>query len=84
MSHDNPIMIRFVGDEMTLKTTLLLCNPIVTVNALVSCVMDPEERFQPSVTSTTISVTFSTNAKLCCFTNSLSMKHADALESISV
>ncbi len=33
MNHDNPMMIRFVGDEMTLKTTLLLCDPIVIVNA---------------------------------------------------
>jgi len=45
MHHDNPMMIRFVKDEMTLKTTLLLCDPIVTVNALVSCIISPEERF---------------------------------------
>jgi extradiol dioxygenase family protein len=38
MSHDNQMMIRFVGDEMTLKTTLFLCDPIVSVNALDSCV----------------------------------------------
>jgi hypothetical protein len=38
MSHDNPLMIGFVRDEMTLKTTLLLCDPIVIVNILVSCV----------------------------------------------
>jgi hypothetical protein len=79
MSHDNPMMIRFVRDEMTLKTTLLLCDPIVTINTLVSCVKDPKERFRPSIILNTIGVAFSTNAKLCCHTNSLSMKYADAL-----
>jgi hypothetical protein len=34
MSHDNLMIIVFVEDEMTLKTTLLLCDPIVTINAL--------------------------------------------------
>ncbi len=84
MSHDNPMMIRFVGDEMTLKTTLLLYDPIVTVNVLDSCITSPKERFRISIILTTVSVTFSTNAKLCCCTNSLLMKHANALESISV
>jgi hypothetical protein len=32
------------------------------------------------IISITIGVIFSTNAKLCCRTNSLSMKHVDALE----
>jgi hypothetical protein len=45
MSHDNPMMIGFFGDEMTLKTTLLLYDPIVTINDLVSCVTSLEERF---------------------------------------
>jgi hypothetical protein len=44
MSHGNLMMIGFVEDEMTLKTTLLLCDPIIIVNALVSCVIGPEER----------------------------------------
>jgi hypothetical protein len=83
MSHDNPMMLGFVGNEMTLKTTLLLCDPIVTVNALVSCIIGLEESFQPSITSTATGVAFSTNAKLCCRTNSLLMKHANALESKS-
>ncbi len=43
MNDDNLMMIRFVGDEMTLKTTLLLCDPIVTINVLVSCVTSPEK-----------------------------------------
>jgi hypothetical protein len=81
MSHDNPMMIGFVKDEMTLRTTLLLSDPIVTINALVSCVIGLEERFQPSVTSTTIGIVFSTNAKLCYRINSLSMKHANTPES---
>jgi hypothetical protein len=72
------MMIRFVKNEMTLKLTLLLCDPIVTINTLVSCGTSPKKRFQTSITLTTISVTFSTNAKLCCRTNSLSMKHADS------
>ncbi len=66
---------------MTLKTTLILCDPIITINTLISCVTSLEKKFGPSITLTTIGVTFSTNAKLCCCTNSLSMKHANALES---
>jgi hypothetical protein len=77
MNHDNLMMIGFVVDEMTLKTTLLLHDPIVTINALVSCVIGHEERFQPSITSTTTGVVFSNNVKLCCRTNSLLMKHAN-------
>jgi hypothetical protein len=72
------MMIGFVGNEMTLKTTLLLCDPIITVNALVSCVTGLEERFWPLIILTAIGVIFSTNAKLCCCTNTLSMKHANA------
>ncbi len=77
------MMIGFVEDEMTLKTTLLLSDPIVIVNTLVSCVTSLEERFQPSFILITIGVTFSTNAKLCCHTNSLLMKHANAPKSIN-
>jgi hypothetical protein len=84
MNHDNPMMIGFVKDEMRLKKTLLLCDPIIIVNTLVSCITSPEKKFQPSITSTTINVTFSTNVKLCCHTNPLSMKHVDAPESKSV
>jgi len=84
MSHDNPMIIRFIEDEMTLKTILLLCDPIVIVNALVSCITSPKKRFQPSITSTATSVVFSTNTRLCCHTNSLLMKHVDAPESITV
>jgi hypothetical protein len=83
MSHDNPMMIGFVRDDMTLKTTLLLCGLIITVNVLVSCVTGPKKRFRPSIASTTTGVVFSTNAKLCCRTNYLSMKHADAPKSRS-
>jgi hypothetical protein len=84
MSHDNPMIIRFVGDEMTLKIILLLCDPIITENALVSCITSSEKRFQPLITSIATSVVFSTNTKLCCHTNSLLMKHVDAPESIIV
>jgi hypothetical protein len=80
MNHDNPMMIRFVKYEMTLKTTLLLCDLIVTIGTLVSCVIGPKKKFQPLIISTAIGAIFSTNAKLCCRTNSLSMKHVDALE----
>jgi hypothetical protein len=81
MSHDNPMIIGLARDEMTLNTTLLLCDPIVTVNALVSCVTSLKERFQPLITLTTTNDVFSTNTKLCCCTNSLSMKHANAPKS---
>jgi hypothetical protein len=78
------MMIGFVGDEMTLKTTLLLFDPIITINVLVSWVIGLEKRFRPSITWTTTDVAFSTNVKLCCCTNPLSMKHVDALESKNV
>jgi len=78
------MMIGFVQDEMTLKTTLLLCDPIIIVNAMVSCIIGLEERFQPLITLTVAYVLFSTNTKLCCWTNPLSMKHANALELINV
>jgi hypothetical protein len=52
MSQDNPTMIRSVEDEMTLKTILLICDPMVISNALVSCVISFEKRFQSSITST--------------------------------
>jgi len=61
-----------------------MCGPIVIVNALVSCIIGLEERFQPLITLTTINIVFSTNAKLCCHTNSLSMKHVDAFKSKNV
>jgi hypothetical protein len=79
MNHDNPMMIRFVGNEMTLKTTLLLHNLFIIVNTLVSCVTGHEKRFWPSITSIAIGVVFLTNAKLCCCTNFLLKKHVDAL-----
>jgi hypothetical protein len=81
LHHDNPMMIGFVGDEMTLKITLLFCDSIVIINALVSCIIGHEEKFRPLITLTATNVDFSTNVKLCCCTNSLLMKHADALES---
>jgi hypothetical protein len=45
---------------MTLKTTLLVWEPMVTFNGLVSCVISHDERFRPSMTSTGTSVFFST------------------------
>ncbi len=54
------MMTRFLGDEMTLKITLLVWEPMVTFNGLVSCVINIDERFQPSMTSTGIGVLFST------------------------
>ncbi len=77
----NPMITRFFGDEMTLKTTLLMCEPMVTFDALVSCVIGPDERFWPSTTSTGTSVPFSTRTNLYCCTNSLSIKRAYALKS---
>jgi len=83
MNHDNPMIIGFVEDEMTLKITLLLCDLIVIVNVLGSCTIGFENMFQPSITLTTTCVALSTNAKLCCHTNFLLLKHADAFESRS-
>jgi len=44
MSQDNPMMIGFFGDEMTLNTTLLECDPMLISNTLASCVIGHEER----------------------------------------
>jgi len=58
MNHDNLMMIGFVRNEMTLKITLLLCDSIVTINPLVSCVTSLEKRFQPLIALTIIGVFF--------------------------
>ncbi len=51
-SQDNPKMIMFSKDEMTLKTTLLMCKLTITSNALVLCVTSPKEKLLSSMTST--------------------------------
>jgi len=38
------MMTRFLEDEMTLKTTLLVWEPMVTFNGLVLCVISHDER----------------------------------------
>ncbi len=43
-NQDNPMMTRFLREKMTLKTTLLVWEPMVTSNVLVSCVIGPNER----------------------------------------
>jgi len=45
MNHDNPMIIGFVEDEMTLKIILLLCDLIVIINVLSSCTIGFEKRF---------------------------------------
>jgi hypothetical protein len=65
---------------MTLKTTLLMGDPIVTCNALVSCVTSLNEKLHPLIISTSIGVCFFTKANLRCHANSLLMQHANALE----
>jgi len=65
-SQDNPMMTRFLRDEMTLKTTLLVWEPMVTSNGLVSWVTNSDERLRPSMTSTNTSVFFSTKINLYC------------------
>ncbi len=70
-------MTWFFGDEMTLKTTFLVWEPMVTSNALVSCVIGFDERLQPSMTLIGTNVFFAIKANLYCHTNSLSMKHAN-------
>jgi hypothetical protein len=53
------MMIRFVGDEMTLKTTLLVCDPMVISNALVSCVIGFKKKLQLSLTLMPLAWSFS-------------------------
>jgi hypothetical protein len=43
-SQDNPMMTWFLWDEMTLKTTLLVWELMVTSNGLVSWVIGPNEK----------------------------------------
>ncbi len=78
------MMVGFAREEMTLKTTLLVCDPMVISNSLVSCIIGFEKRFRPSITSTTIDVVFFTKGNLSCHTNSLSMKHVNAPKSSNV
>jgi hypothetical protein len=81
MNHDNPMTIAFVGDEMTLKATLLVCVLIVISKNLVSCIIGLKKKLQPSMTSTTIGMFFFMKIILCRRTSSLLMKQVDALES---
>jgi len=69
---------------MTLKTTLLVWELMVTFNGLVSCVTGLNERLRPSMISTSTSVLFFTRAKLFFHINSLSIKLVDVLKSKSV
>jgi hypothetical protein len=55
-NQNNPMMIWFIGDEMTLKTILLQCDPMVIFNALVLCITNFKERLQPSITSIAINM----------------------------
>jgi hypothetical protein len=59
-------MVGFVREEMTLKTTLLVCDPMVISNSLVSCIIGLEKKFRPSITSTAIGVIFFTKGNLSC------------------
>jgi hypothetical protein len=61
--------------------TLLVWKPMATSNALVSCVVDFDERLQPLITLTSTSVFFFTKANLYYYTNFLLTKHVDAFES---
>jgi hypothetical protein len=75
------MMIVFFEDEMTLKTTFLVWEPMVTSSGLISCVINHNEKLRPSMNSTGIGVLFSTRANFYCHINSLSIKHADVPES---
>ncbi len=77
-------MIGFFENEMTLKTTLLVWDPMVTSNGLVSCVTSPNEKLQPSMNSTSIDVLFFAKANLYYHISSSSIKHLDVPESRSV
>jgi hypothetical protein len=58
MNHDKPMMIGFIGDEMTLKATLFVCIPILIFKGLVSCVTSPKQILQPLMTSIATGVFF--------------------------
>jgi len=73
---DNPMMIDFVRDEMILKTTLHVCNPMIISNVLVSCVISSKKK--PLITMNTI---FFTKVSLNYLTNFVSMKHLNASKS---
>jgi len=53
------MMTRFLRNEMTLKTILLVWELMVTFNGLVSCVIGLDEKLQPSMISISIGVVFS-------------------------
>jgi hypothetical protein len=76
---DSPMMIGFVGDEMTLKIIPLVCDPMVTSSLLVSCIASLEKIHGLLITFIDTNVVFFTKVNLCCRTNSLLMKHASAL-----
>ncbi len=76
-------MTKFLEDEMTLKTTLMVWEPMVTSNGLVSQVISLIEKFLPSMPSTSTSVFFSARVYLYFCTSFLSIKHADAPKSRS-
>ncbi len=76
-------MIVFFENEMTLKTTFLVWEPMVTSSGIISCVINHNEKLRPSMNSTGIGVLFSTRASFYCHISSLSIKHVDVLESRS-
>jgi len=78
------MMIGFLKDEMTLKTTLLVWELMITSNGLVSCVIGRDEKFQPLMTPINIDVLFFVRTNLYHRTSSLSIKHVDPSESKSV
>ncbi len=78
------MMIGFLKDEMTLKTTLLVWKLMITSNGLISCMIGPDEKFQPLMTLIGIDVLFSVRANLYHCTSSLSIKHVDPSKSKNV
>lgn len=78
-NQDNLMIIGLFKDEITLKVTLLMCNPTIISNILISSLEGVEKKLQPSMTSTGTSISFFTKTNLSCCINPLSMKHIDAL-----
>jgi hypothetical protein len=67
VSKNNLMIEEFVGNEMTLKVTLLICDPILKFDILkVSYLTHPKERFWLSMISIRYNVTLFTSANLCC------------------
>jgi hypothetical protein len=78
MSHDNPMIIGLSKMKWYWKQLCYYVIQLLPSMPWFHVLQVMKKRFWPSIISITIGVVFSINAKLCCHTNPLSMKHVDA------